>query len=226
MFLVSGEWIPALDSIELKELVMKKFLAIGLLLIGVSVVSGQTGDSHGQDEPRCALTLAQAPDLRGLKLGMTVEQMLALFPGSREDNEIRTVLSRPANPFGVTNLIIRPEKYSSKSKFAGIRQINIAFLDGRLSNLYAGYNGPEWKHVDEFVTKFAEGTRLPAADAWEAYVGMDTQLKTLKCKEFEISIFAGGQGGDVNYVKLQDTPAQQKLKERRAKAREAKAAKP
>lgn len=205
---------------------MKKFFAIGLLLIAVSAVSGQTGETEAPPKPVCTLTTAQAPEIGGLRLGMTVDQMLALFPGSREDNEIRTALSRPANPFGVTNFIIRPALYSTKAKFARISQINIAFLDGRLSNFYAGFNGPEWKHVDEFVKNFSQGTNLPPPEDWEAFVGMDNQLKTLKCKEFEISIFAGSQGGNVNYVKMQDTPAQQKLKERRTKAREAKEAKP
>jgi hypothetical protein len=204
---------------------MKKFLAIGLLLTAVSVVSGQTGETEAPPKPVCTMTTAQAPELDGLRLGMTIEQMLALFPGSREDNAIRAALSRPADAFGVTNLIVRPAMFSTKAKFARISQINIACLDGRLSNFYAGFNGPEWKHVDEFVKNFSQGKNLPPPDEWEAYVGMDTQLKTLKCKEFEISIFAGGQGGNVNYVKMQDTPAQQKLKERRIKAREAKEAK-
>lgn len=203
---------------------MKKFLAIGLMLIAASFVSGQTNHSSAGNQPGCALTMAQSPSVGGLKLGMTVEQMLALFPGSREDNDIRATLSRPANAFGVTNFIIRPEKYASKAKFAGISQINVALLDGRISNFYVGYNETEWKHVDEFVTKFSRGTSLPAPDAWEAYVGMDNQLKTLKCKNFEISIFAGGTGTKVNYVKMHDVEALKKLKERRTKARETKAA--
>ena len=205
---------------------MKKFLAIGLLLIGASVVSGQTEGGGAQAKPNCTLRMAQAPGIGGLKLGMTVEQMLALFPGSRENNDVRTALSRPANAFGVTNFIIRPGMYSTKARFARVSQINIAFLDGHLSNFYAGYNGPEWKHVDEFVRSFAEGTNLPPANAWEAFIGMDNQLKTLRCRDFEINIFAGGVGGSANYVKMQDTPAQQKLKERRVKAREAKQANP
>lgn len=203
---------------------MKNFLAIGLLLIGASLVSGQTNHAGGLAQPGCTLTMAQAPSVGGLKLGMTMEQMLALFPGSREDGEIRTILSRPANAFGVININIRPERYASKAKFAGISQINIALLDGRISNFYVGYNEAEWNHVDEFVTKFARGTSLPAPHAWEAYVGMDNQLKTLKCKNFEISIFAGGKATKVNYVKMHDIEALKKLKERRTKAREAKAA--
>jgi hypothetical protein len=152
---------------------------------------------------------------------MTPEQVLALFPGSSEDAELRSSLSRPASPLGVSSFVIRPDKYeSSKEKFAGITQITFTLLDGRVTSFSAGYNGPEYSHVDKFVAKFAEGTNLPAAEAWEAYVGMDTQLKILKCTEFEVRVFAGGPGGNLNYVLLRDLVAEKKLKGRRDKARE------
>jgi hypothetical protein len=165
--------------------------------------------------------MAQAPDVHGLKLGMTVEQVLALFPGSREDSELRQSLSRPPSQFGVSNFKLTPDKYAPKSKPTGISNITVSLLDGRVSGFTANYNGPEWKHVDQFVAKFSEGKNLPAPEAWEAFVGMDTQLKTLNCKEFELSVFAGGKNvHNINYVKMQDTAARRKLKERREKANE------
>lgn len=151
---------------------------------------------------------------------MTPEQVTALFPGSSEDAEVRSSLSKPASPLGVSSFIISPNKYKSKENFAGVNQITFTLLDGRVFNFSVGYNGPEWPHVDKFVTKFVEGTNLPAAEGWEAFVGLDTQLKVLKCKEFEIRVFAGGPGGNLNYVLMIDSAATQKLKERRAKARE------
>ncbi|HEX3558408.1 MAG TPA: hypothetical protein VHU19_04345 [Pyrinomonadaceae bacterium] len=199
---------------------MKQFLAIALFMIGVSAVSPQTNDPGTTRKAICSLTMTQAPVINGLSLGMTPEQVLGLFPGSSEDMEVRSSLSRPANQFGVSSFIIRPDKYKSKEKFAGINQIKFMLLDGRVSNFFVGYDGPEWPHVDKFVAKFVEGTNLPAADAWEAYVGMDTQLKILKCQDFEVRVFAGGQGGNLNYVLLVDSTAEQKLKERQAKARE------
>lgn len=199
---------------------MKQFLAIGLLLIGVSVVSAQTDEPIAKTKAVCNLTVAQAPVISGVRLGMTPEQGLALFPGSSEETEVRSELSRSATNFGVANIMIKPEKYSSKSAFQGVTYISFKFIDGQLSTFTFGYNGPEWKNVDEFIAKFSEGKNLPAAEAWEAYVGMDTQLKTLKCSGFEINVFTGGTGGNINYVKMVDTAAEQKLKERKAKARE------
>lgn len=200
---------------------MKQFLAIILLMLGVSVVSGQTGDSGVAPKAACNLTMAQAPDVVGLRLGMTVEQVLALFPGSREDNELRLSLSKPPTQFGMTTFMIAPDKYTPKAKPSGIGQITVTLLDGRVSGLNVNYNGTEWKHVDQFVAKFSEGKNLPAPDAWEAYVGMDTQLKTLNCKDFELSVFAGGKNvQNMNYVQMRDASALKKLKERKAKARE------
>jgi hypothetical protein len=221
---------------------MKPFSAIILLVVGVSVACSahksagsqsftsnnstvgqspaQTSNASGQDKPTCQLTLAGAPDIKGLKLRMMPKEVLALFPGSDEDAEVGASLARPPSQFGVSSFIIRVDRYRSKDTFAGINQITFTLLDGRVSSFSVGYNGPEYSHVDKFVAKFTEGTNLPAADAWEAYVGMDTQLKILKCTEFEIRVFAGGQGGSLNYVLMRDLVADKKLKERKDKARQ------
>jgi hypothetical protein len=223
------------------HVLMKLFLAIIFFSITVSVActasrsagsqslansnptvaqsSTQTNNASGQDKPKCQLTLAGAPYIKGLRIGMTADEVLALFPGSKDDAEVRSSLSRPPSQFGQSSFLVRPEKYESKDKFAGISHITFTLLDGRLANFSLGYNGPEYSHVDKFVAKFIEGTTLPAADQWEAYVGMDNSLKILKCTDFEINVFIGGQGGNLNYVLMKDSDAEKKLKERRDKAR-------
>jgi hypothetical protein len=164
------------------------------------------------------MTLGQAPYVFGFKLGMTVEQVTASFPGIKEDAKMRSILSRPADEFGQRSFTIRPEKYRSKQKFDGVSQIVFTFLDGRVSNLYVGYESPVWNHVDEFVAKFSEENGLPGAESWDAYVGMDTQLKTLKGRDFEVSLFTGGDNLSLNYVRMIDFIAQGKLEERVARA--------
>jgi hypothetical protein len=185
----------------------------------VSASSPQANPPASQEKPKCDLTQAGAPDIKGLRLGMTPDQVLALFPGSGDDTEVRDALARPPSQFGVSSFVIRPEKYRSKEAFAGISQITFTLLDGRVSSFSVGYNGPEWPHVDKFVTKVSEGTSLPPVDQWDPYVGLDNQLKILKCVDFEIRVFAGGPGGNLNYVLMSDLPAAKKLKERRDKAR-------
>ena len=182
-------------------------------------IAGKTKGADTQARAIYPLTMAQSPGINGLRLGMTPEQVLALFPGSERDDEVRANLDRPASPFGESSFIIRPAKYSSASKFDRISQIIFTLLDGRVSTLCVGYNGQVWEDVDASVTKFSKEKSLPIADSWEAYTGLDTQLKTLKCKDFEISLFAGGKNLSVNYVQMTDLVAQQKLKARRAKAK-------
>jgi hypothetical protein len=164
------------------------------------------------------MTVAQSPALRGLRLGMTIEQVLALFPGIKNDAEISASLSRPASPLGVQSFVINPGKYSTE-RFNGVSQIAFTLLDGRVSTLSISYDGPVWEHVDGFVARVSGETKLPGADSWDSYAGMDSQLKTLKCKDFEVSVFAGGNNLNVNYVQISDMTAQQKIKERRARAK-------
>ena len=49
---------------------------------------------------------------------------------------------------------------------------------------------------------------------------MDTQSKTLRCSGFEVTVFAGGQGGSLNSVKMRDTVAEKTVKDRREAAKQ------
>lgn len=220
---------------------MKPFFAILLLVMGACVACEirpgssqtpanktsapspsptQTTDAAVSDKAPCSLVMDQAPVMNGLRLGMTPEQVLALFPGSSEDADVRARLARPLSPFGELGFSIRPDKYQSPEKFAGITQINFTLVDRRVSSVRVGYNGPAWPHVDQFVAKFIEGTNLPGAAEWATHVGLDTQMKTLTCKNFEIQLFAGGTGGNLNYVLMSDLLAAKTVKEREDKAAE------
>ena len=167
----------------------------------------------------CSLRRDVAPVLHGLKIGMSPQEVLALFPESKDDAEVKALLARPPSQFGGTELVIHPQKYPSKDKFPGIDHINFSFLDGHAHTINVGYTGPAYAHIDEFVNKFVTGTSLPPADQWQAYPGMDTQMKTLTCQDFEVRVFAGGEGGNLNYVLLTDLEASKTLKDRRAKAK-------
>lgn len=174
----------------------------------------------------CRIPRDQASEIKGLRLGLTTEQVLALFPGSKDDAALKPALAKPPSQYGVSTLMIKPEKYASKEKFAGIREVIFTFLDGRVSSFQANYESAPWKHVDEFVTNFTTGSKLPGVDSWDAYSGLDTQQKSLKCDGFEVTLFAGGEALNANHVKVQDLVAAEEVKERRAKAKQKAAAKP
>lgn len=173
-----------------------------------------------QEKTPCTLSLAAAPIIDGLKLGMTPDEVLVLFPGSKEDAEVRSALARPPSKFGVSSFLIRSAKYEMKKNFAGVSQITFLLLDGRVSIYTVQYNGPEYSHVDKFVERIGAELGLPPAVQWEAHPGMDNTLKSLKCAEFEVNAFIGGTGGNLNYILVKDLVADKELKQRRAKARE------
>jgi hypothetical protein len=203
-----------------KEKVERDIYNFSSLGTGAPAVAVETNDKPPVPVRATWLTMAEERGINGLRLGMTTEQVLALFPGSKVDEEVRVSLSRPVSPLGVSGFRIVPENYSSRAKFEGITQIIFTLLDNRVSALYVGYDSTTtWGHVDDFVTKFSRGRKLPPAESWETYVGMDDQLKSMKCKDYEISVFAGGANVSVNYVQMIDLTARKKLKERRAEAK-------
>jgi hypothetical protein len=178
-----------------------------------------TGTASQEPKSNCSLTRATVPVVEGLKLGMTPDELVAALPGSKDDPEVKSGLARPASALGEFDFVVHTDKLQPKEKFEGIDHFTFGLLDGRASSINIGYKGPAYSHVDEFVTKFVKGTNLPPVDQWQGYPGMDTQLKTLVCKDFEVRVFAGGEGGNQNYVLLSDLEAKKTLKDRRAKAR-------
>ena len=173
-----------------------------------------------QEKTPCTLKLSQAPVIKGLKLGMTMGEILPLFPGSKEDAELRAALSAPRGPFRNATYVITPAKYGSAADFKEVIRVTFTMLGDHVSSFTLSYNGPELPHVDKFVESFVQGKDLPTADQWEPYVGMETQMKTLTCNGFSVRIFHGGEGGNQNYILVQDLEADKTLKDLRKKARE------
>lgn len=150
---------------------------------------------------------------------MKVDELLTLFPGSKDDPEVRAA-SSARGPMGNTTFLLTPSKYGSAAEFKDVARLTFTLLDQRVSSFTISYSGPEWPDVDKFVEKFVADKDLPQADQWEPYAGMESQMKTLTCADFSIRVFSGGQGGSQNYVLVEDLEADKTLKERRKKARE------
>jgi hypothetical protein len=141
---------------------MKKLLLLAIVLGAASVVAGQTPSTAARD---CKLTVAQAPGIRGLRLGMTIDQTLAVFPGPQADSDVRASLAR--DYFGSQGASVVPAKYESTEKFVGVSSIDFGFLDGRLTRFSIQYKGPEWKSDEQFAAKVAEALSLPGVESWK-----------------------------------------------------------
>lgn len=145
---------------------------LAFILVCVAAVMAQaTG--------RCALKLAQvgeAQELRGFRLGMTVEQVKARVPG---------LPIGPTDAFGLMKTSFSPDfdPAMDKTVFQGVRTISLEFLDGRLTSLWIGYNGSfKWQKLDEFVAGMGRAMGLPTAWAQRSRGGQQ-----LDCNDFQVT---------------------------------------
>lgn len=159
---------------------MKRVLLLAFMLLGmVSIAAAQTSNTGVAGE--CKLKVAQAPAIRGIHLGMTVDQLLAVFPGSEKDESVRQQLSQSS--FGLARATINPSTFSSKERFLGVNLVSVTFFDGELNSFWVEYNGPEWATSDQFASKVAATLSLPALEFW---IDSGTQAKVLKCDGFDV----------------------------------------
>ena len=159
---------------------MKKLLLVPLIIGAVSSAFGQTTNTSTGE---CKLNLAQAPAIRGIRLGMSIDQVLAQIPGSEADSDLLARLSR--DYFGSRSVLVMPGHYvTSKEKFAGVNLINLNFLDGRLAHYSIRYAGPEWKSKEQFVARLADVLNLPGVGSWKP----SNNGLAISCEGFEISI--------------------------------------
>src|ERR687892_2278553 len=109
--------------------------AIFIAVLGTLVQAQQTPPVG-----KCSLTLAQAPTIRDVRLGMSSEEVLKMFPGSNDEPYIRAQLSTADQQFGMVGFSI-PTTLLPRPKFAGVNSLSVAFLDNRLSEYGLTYAG-------------------------------------------------------------------------------------
>jgi hypothetical protein len=181
----------------LRNMSLKKLaLTTALMLSCAAAVSAQ--------ESKCSLKVAELPsvtELRGFRLGMTIEQVQARLPKAQ---------LRPAGEFGFTSLNIFPnyEPGIDKTAFEGVRTISLEFLDGRVTSLWIGYDKSfKWQTLDEFMSGMTTALKLP--NAWR------TKFRTrlLECADFTVSVIPVGEGPS---IKLTDEAARELLEKRKA----------
>jgi hypothetical protein len=144
---------------------MLKFVVLltGLIPLCSGIVFSQSGV---RSEKGCNIRLDNAPAVRGLKLGQTVEQVKAVLP---------TLLKRGSEAtrdpeIGVLESRVRVNAPEYMPGFAGIDQVNILFLDDRLSQVKIVYDqSVRWQKESDFTSKVSESLNLP--NAWEDTIG-------------------------------------------------------
>jgi hypothetical protein len=136
------------------------------------------------------LTLSQAPEIRGLRLGLELSRVQDIFPSLR---------NLTTDEFGVIKEGNVPVvQAADRSKYAGIDFFGLEFLDGHLTSIYVAYDGSAtWKSADEFAAKVSESLSLP--NAWKkvivtdktmaripTYVHLLDHQRYMECNGFEV----------------------------------------
>src|SRR4030095_11362229 len=105
------------------RLITTLFTFVWLLVPAVGLPRRQS-----PEQSKCTLTVARSPAIRGIKLGITSDQLFALPPESIESKP--AVASAAGDPnYGVARLYFQPPVLPSpaKERFAGIDAIQMTF---------------------------------------------------------------------------------------------------
>ncbi len=128
-----------------------------------------------QDQ-KCALTVEQAPELRGFKLGMEFGKVKELFPGKRYWSE---------GEFGLRQLRFFDYELPEERR-DGLDDLSLHFVDDRLTYILVRYdNSVQFKDAADFRDKVAEAMKLKGQ--WHG----DSRIRdgfTLECQGFKIFV--------------------------------------
>jgi hypothetical protein len=193
---------------------MKK-LAIAFFTLAFMTMSAF---SQATTQPGCSLTESGSPSIRGLRLGMTTQELLALFPGSTKRKETKDALEKAkAATDEAVYLAFDPATDAAKGQFADVGSVVAGLYKGKVMDLGIQYVGPPWGTIDEWVAKLSEAFQLPGAQSWKVGPN-EAPNRVLKCNGIEIEAVIQGGGGS---VRLRNTDLFKGIEER-AKAAEEK----
>jgi hypothetical protein len=183
--------------------IMLRQLALTLILLTACATVALAQES------KCSLKLAELPaaaELRGFRVGMTIEQVKARLP---------KLQLRPADEFGFTSHNIFPdyEQGIDKASFVGVRTVSLDFLDGRVFSIWIGYDKSfKWQTLDEFVSGMTSVLKLP--NSWRSKF----RTRLLDCSDFTVAVIPVG---DTPSIKISDNAAKELLDKRQAAKEEA-----
>lgn len=196
-------------------------LAIAFSALALVTLSAPSQASNPKPfQTRCNLTEATAPNVRGLRLGLTTQQLLALFPGITKKREMKDAIESAKSATGVeaVYLGIDPATDGDAQQLAGVESASVAFVRGRVVSFSVQYGGATWRTIDEWLAKVSETLKLPGKDDW-ATGWNEYPNKVLRCDGIEIE--AGIQGGGAS-IRVTNTAYSKAIEEQAKTAEEKK----
>jgi hypothetical protein len=183
---------------QIRVLIFATLLVLSCALAGMAQGSAQ-----------CALKTARVPELRGLRLEMTVSQVKARYPKM---------------PVGAADNLgqLRIDLFSNSlaeidsAAFKGVDHLTLSFIDDRLIGFVVTYTQLPWKDIHQFTARMSEALKLP--DGWSG----DDSTQTLDCDGFQVRTgrVSYSSGGMSPYIGFKVLGAESIVRERIEKQKE------
>jgi hypothetical protein len=170
------------------------------------------------------MTLAQAPVIRGLRLGMTSDELFSIFPASEREEFDRAQHLKSAElppKYGYTSFSFSTSRYATKDRFTGISDLNFELFDKKVVSIVAYYsNTPQFDRTDQLMEIITRQLGLPEFRDWPGY-NEYWNNPSLSCEGFTFTV--SGLSGSFTII-LTDLTYKKIVEERkqadRAKTRE------
>jgi hypothetical protein len=194
-------------------------LPIPAIALAFAMLSASSPSSRPV-QSKCNLTEATAPSVRGLKLGMTAQQFLVLFPGITKNKEMKDSIEHAKSPTRdePTVLGVDPAADGNRNLFAGVESVGATFYKSRVIDFTVQYGGATWDNIDQWVSKLSDALKLPPARDWLVSPN-ETPNKSLSCDG--ILIEATTEGGSAS-IRIRSTSHLREMEERQKAAEERK----
>ena len=167
---------------------------VAITLVTISAVSQADNNSP---QARCTLTESTAPSIRGLRMGMSAQELLAVFPNITKKKELKDTIdqAKSATTSEPVYLGFDPAIDGDARQFTGVDSVSAGLYKARVVDISVQYSGGTWQTVDEWIAKLSETFKLPGARDW--VVGQnEAPNKTLTCEG--VTIEAAIQGGSAS----------------------------
>ncbi len=177
--------------------------------------SASPGGGAAAPAQKCELKIDRAPELRGFRLGQSVDDVLRRFPGLKLlDNRYGLgagwnldlafgayVAGSGAPVTNMSTMAMVDTRYFQG--FEGVKNIKVKFTEGRLTAYRVEYDDSiKWGGVEEFRAKTAESLGL--SEVWKGGT-------TLECEGFGVEV---GRGYPAMFIEVKDVATEQSFRQR------------
>jgi hypothetical protein len=145
------------------------------------------------ETPTCKLTLAQAPVIRGLRLGMTSDELFTIFPANEQEefNRGQQLKSAELPPnYGYTSFQFNSSNYATKDRFTGIGSLTFELFDKKVVTIGANYSkAPSFDRPGQLMEIITRQFGLPELKDWPGY-NENSSDPSLSCDGFTFQVDA------------------------------------